>query len=102
MMTLKQAKRLLSKPEWIDGLETMKVYRRKEDDSPDGFLSVTIGNDGDAWISVHPDERDGISTSLRFRVPFIGGGASPRVRKALLLLAAAIKLDNEGNDFRAM
>jgi hypothetical protein len=93
-MNLKQADKILSKPEWIEGLELMSQYRRYEDDSPKGTLAVTIGGDGDTHICITPDRDGGGYDSLRFRM-FGGGGRSQRVRKALLLLAAAIKLDND-------
>lgn len=98
-MNLKQADKILSKPEWIEGLKTMEGYRRYEDDTRHAHLDVIIGDDGDAHVSFWADPDDPYQSkvwpSLRFRMPMIGGGESPRVRKALLLLAAAIKLDNE-------
>src|SRR5258708_5755811 len=80
---------------WIPSLETAKIYERMEDDTS-GILTVTFSADGDAWINVFskvdPAEfRD----TFRFRVPFAGGGQSPRVRNALLVLAEAIRLDNK-------
>lgn len=98
-MTLKNAKRILSKPENVEGIDLMTCYRRYEDDTMLGHLEVVIANDGDAHISFWADPDDPYQSkawpSLRFRMPFSGGGQSPRVRKALLLLALAIKLDNE-------
>lgn len=69
---------------------------RFEDDSPEGALWVGFSMDGDGWVQViaKPDPNE-FSTSLRFRMPLIGGGQSPRVRVALLILAEAIRLDNE-------
>lgn len=67
---------------------------RYEDDSPRGRLGVIFSGDGDAWIDITPDpgEMKGI---LRFRESSTGGGESARVRKALMILAMAIKADNE-------
>ena len=91
---------------WLSSLETMGFYsrfeeekaERLEDDSPEGVISVGFSNDGDGWIQVlcKPD-RDDFHTTFRFRMPLIGGGQSPRTRVALLILAEAIRLDNENN-----
>ena len=89
---LKDAHRLLENPFWIQELKVNTPYTRTQDDHDGtwtGKVSVTFGPDGDAWVEV--DKTD----SLRFREPVIGGGRSPRVRNALMLLALAIKLDNE-------
>lgn len=100
-LTEKKLRAILEDCQWLDGLETKKLYRRKEDDSPDGFLSVAFSEDGDAWIMTFPDEKLG-SHALRFRIPMIGGGISGRVRKALMILALAIKMDNEDDSSRRM
>jgi hypothetical protein len=73
-------------------LETHVSYSRRQDDT-DGeldskhYIRLMISRDSDAWI-IHDD------ISLRFRAPF-GGGSSPRVRNALIVLAEAIRRDNE-------
>lgn len=54
-----------------------------------GNLWVGIGPDGDTWVNV-TNENPG---ALRFRNHF-GGGDSPRVHNALLILAYAISMDN--------
>lgn len=83
---------LLEGAYWPTSLSARETYRRRHDDN-DGDLSssqdlkVTVGADGDVWTSA----RD--SDSLRFRT-WAGGGASPRVRNALLVLAEAIRRDN--------
>lgn len=80
----------LEAPSWPEGLEARKQYRRREDDG-DASISLVIGDDGDAWLSVlgaRPVHGLGFRTRQ-------GGGSSPRVRAALLLLAKAIELDNE-------
>lgn len=88
-------KKLLETPFWPSTLKTGEFYQRYEDDSPLGFLSVVIGCDGDTHMMVmhecDPNER---RMSMRFRMPMTGGGQSPRVRNALLILAEAIRLDN--------
>jgi hypothetical protein len=66
-------------------------YSRLHDDHDGEFtgkISVVFSPDSDAWVYI--DKRDG----LRFRT-YSGGGASLRVRNALIILALAIKLDNE-------
>ena len=50
-----------------------------------------IGRDSDILITT--DKHHG--PAMRFRMPIVGGGQSPRVRNALMILALAIKLDNE-------
>lgn len=91
-----QIHKLLNKPFWLETLETMTCYQRYEDDSPLGSISVVFGVDGDGHLSVvsEPDPNEP-RLSMRFRMPMIGGGQSPRVRNALLILAEAIRLDNE-------
>ncbi|HBT80757.1 MAG: hypothetical protein A2568_02445 [Candidatus Yanofskybacteria bacterium RIFOXYD1_FULL_44_17] len=91
---MKDAIRVLNNPFWINGLEAGKVHQRLHDDHDGthaGTLNVLIGPDGDChtWNDGQPGQ------SLRFRVPVLGGGMSPRVRNALMMLAFAIKLDNE-------
>jgi hypothetical protein len=83
--------KILETPFWPEDLQTMKEYFRTHDDC-DGELGngivVTISTDGDVWVDTCPG-------GCRFRMPMTGGGLSPRVRNALLLLAVAIKLDNQ-------
>ena len=60
-----------------------------------GLLHVIFGLDGDAHISIKAGER------CRFRTYF-GGGKHPEVRRALMILAEAIRLENsEANQERA-
>lgn len=68
---------------------------RIEDDSRFGSVSVAFTCDGDGWIGFCPDPSESFNRSFRYRVPDSGGGRSPRVRKALMILAMAIKADNE-------
>lgn len=85
------ALRVLESPWWASTLEVMTPYSRLHDDHDGEFrgnITVTLSPDGDAWVSADTLE------SLRFRTP-MGGGNSPRVRNALMLLALAIKLDEE-------
>lgn len=91
---------LLDFPFWPEGLESMMPYRVQTDDTDGnpayGWLSVVIGPDGDAHLSV--TATDLLPDEIRFRT-FAGGGSHLRVRNASLLLAVAIKkdMDGEGN-----
>lgn len=88
--------KLLEMPFWLSTLETGEQYQRYEDDTPLGYLAVLFGGDGDGYITVfHEQDPNDRHMSMRFRMPMIGGGQSPRVRNALLILARAIQLDNE-------
>lgn len=78
---------------WLSTLEAGTRYVRLHDDhdgTREGHLSVLIGNDGDAWVSI-----DGANGDLRFRMPMTGGGCSQYTRTALVILSEAIRLDNE-------
>lgn len=91
---LKTVKEFLEDPVWPPELEPMKAYIRVHDDHDGtrrGKVCVTLADDGDAWLEVEPNHHGG---ALRFRSQF-GGGDSPRVRAALMLLMLAIKLDSE-------
>jgi hypothetical protein len=80
---------------WLPKLRSMTAYERLHDDHDGtytGKISVVISDDGDAWLQVIDTEP---GFSLRYRMPMIGGGVSPRVRTALVILAEAIRLDNE-------
>ncbi len=96
MNASQEIRRLLEKPYWPQTLEAGKLYERFEDDSPTGRISVVFGGDGDGYIMLNavqdPNEH---KLSMRFRMPMMGGGQSPRVRNALLILAEAIRLDNK-------
>lgn len=85
---------LLKSEFWLQSLSTMQFYTRHEDDTMEGSISVGFGMDGDGWIEVmsKPDPNEA-HTTFRFRMDG-GGGQSPRVRVALLVLAEAIRLDN--------
>ena len=89
---------LLEGAYWPVTLNTKDVYTRRHDDTdgktgPDQDLTVTFSADGDAWVMLPGMQ------SLRFRSWF-GGGQSTRVRNALLVLAEAIRRDNEDNPQR--
>ena len=79
---------------WIPTLKADHPYFVTNDDC-DGKLhegiTVTIDSQGDAWITVN-DKR--AFTSARIRT-FAGGGHNHRTRNALMILAEAIRLDNE-------
>lgn len=88
-------KKLLEENFWLPTLDTMSNYQRFEDDSMSGSLNVAFGTDGDGHITVIQDrDPKEFKLAMRFRMPMIGGGESPRVRNALLILAEAIRLDN--------
>jgi hypothetical protein len=76
---------------WPQSLKVNEPYVRVQDDC-DGDLSQVISvqftQDADAWVATMSYR------TLRFRHEF-GGGRSPRVRNALLVLAEAIRRDNE-------
>jgi hypothetical protein len=86
---------LLESPFWPITLAPDAVYSRVHDDS-DGRrgdehqLAVLFDRSSDAWVLLPG------MTSLRFRDP-LGGGVSPRVRNALLVLAEAIRRDNDAD-----
>jgi hypothetical protein len=87
----KDARRVLEHPFWISELKTEEPYVRTHDDHDGTFkgkIRVTIDKMGDVWVGIDH------LPSLRFRTPG-GGGMSQRTRNALLILALAIKLDNE-------
>ena len=85
--------RVLTPDYWLRSLEVRCCYSRRQDDT-DGQrdhaqnLDVTIGPDGDCWLTA------GGGQTLRFRT-WAGGGMSVRTRQALMVLAEAIRLDNE-------
>lgn len=88
----KAIRELLESYFWPKTLEANTRYRRCHDDHDgkfDGWLNVCIGSDGDVWVET--------TDSLRFRMPLIGGGRSQYTRTALVILAEAIRLDNEHN-----
>lgn len=79
-------------PDWI---ENGVGYQRYGDDVNLGSIIVGCGPDGDGRVEVTSviDPND-VNFIHRFRTEF-GGGRSMRVRKALLILALAIQMDNE-------
>lgn len=76
-------------------IPTMSHQYRYGDDTRLGGISVVFSRDGDAWVGIDPDPDENMTHTLRFREPTTGGGESPRVRQALMILAMAIKADNE-------
>lgn len=85
---------LLEGDYWINTLGPDEIHVRRHDDS-DGKggaeheLQVYLAQDADVHVFL-PYQ----SHSLRFRHG-LGGGHSPRVRNALMVLAKAIRRDNE-------
>lgn len=93
MTTSKQIKKILDDSFWPETLQTEINYQRVHDDCDGvrkGSLNVYVDTMGDVWFTC-----DVAHQSLRFRT-WGGGGMSLRVRNALLILAEAIRLDNEG------
>ncbi len=77
------------------GLRSAKtrLFERRHDDTDgergaDQYLSLMFSPDGDAWVLLPTGQ------SLRFRKEE-GGGQSVRVQRALVVLAEAIRRDNE-------
>lgn len=89
---------LLEQCFWLPSIKSKDSYLRFEDDSREGTIEVSFTPDGDGWIEVlsKPDPNE-VHWSFRFRMPMMGGGQSPRTRVALMILAEAIRLDNEKN-----
>jgi len=88
---IEYARIVLESPFWIPALNDSDYYQRLHDDHDGTFkgkLGVSFSVDGDAWIGI--DDR----LQLRFR-NYFGGGMSLRVRNAIMILAYAMKLDNE-------
>jgi hypothetical protein len=97
----KETRRVLEGAFWIQDLQPEVSYGRIHDDhdgTNEGVLSVSIDRQGDAFISIQSRNRgpgrNQFSDMLRFRTSG-GGGMSLRVRNALMVLAEAIRLDNE-------
>ena len=92
-----ELKRIRGHP--IDHVESRKHYRRREDMSPDGMLTVFIDDDGDAYVIVcakdHESDKFAQMASVEFCTVGCGGGRSQHTREAILRLALAIEKDNE-------
>jgi len=85
--------KILNAEFWLPKIETNVVYNRLHDDRDGkllGELMVQFGDNGDGEIKT--DTHKG--PALRFRTKN-GGGKSLRTRKALMILALAIQLDEE-------
>lgn len=85
-------KKLLETPlVWPKKLDVKKSYTRIQDDHDgtfEGSVFIMFGPDGDAYIG------SDTSKLIRFR-NYFGGGVSLRTYNALVILAEAIRLDNE-------
>lgn len=81
-------RKLLERPTWPEGVEARKTYERAGDMGEDGALRVLVDEQGDVYVGTH------LRHTHRFCTK-VGGGRSPRTRAALLILAEAIRLDNE-------
>ncbi len=70
-------------------------YQRYGDDTCLGSITVGFLQDGDGLVEIDSQlDPDELTLIHRFRT-FFGGGQSDRVRKALLILALAIQMDND-------
>jgi len=94
---IKDTKRVLENPFWIQTLHPNTNYSRLHDDHDgtcEGTLNVFFDPMGDAFVSIEgPRDRPQALCYLRFRT-FGGGGMSQRTRNALMILAEAMRLDN--------
>ena len=84
-----KAMNTLLEGQFMAPIEDMTSYSRVHDDcdgDPSQSLDVIMSPDGDIHLVAG-------TISLRFRT-FHGGGMSPRVRNALIVLAEAIRRDN--------
>ena len=74
------------------------IVDRKEDMSPDGYLRLTMEQDGDIILTVASGGRNGginRFADVQFCTAFGGGGgASPRIHRALRELMVAMAEDN--------
>lgn len=79
-----------------DLIQSDTLYTRM-DDMGGNVISVVMQPDGDIGVSVYGGGLFGnkVMASAEFCFPGSGGGTSPLVRKALLLLACAIAEENK-------
>ena len=92
---------ILDEDFWLPGLRPDEFYFRTQDDcdgDQNNGIAVGIDRQGDAWIQANKRSFSG----YRYRMPLSGGGSSPRVRRALVILAEAIRLDNEEHKMGVM
>ena len=76
-------------PKKLKGRDSYLTTHDDNDGDPSsGYLAIEFSNDGDAWIKTS-------GPMLRYRMPGIGGGKSPKIRNALLLLAEAIRQEGQ-------
>lgn len=89
-------------PHWPEGLKQNEVYEFLCDDkgrNRGSWIRIFIANDGDVHLIMQdwediPDGQPSTVPSIRCRT-FFGGGRHHRTHQALLMLAQAIRLDNE-------
>ena len=88
---VKDVAELLESSFWLNTLKSKEYYSRLHDDhdgTMEGKIHVYFDDMGDGYVATSGNY------CLRFRTDG-GGGRSLRVRNALLILAEAIRLDNE-------
>ena len=89
-------RKVLEAPFWPEILRAETQYWRVHDDhdgTHKGRVGIYVDQMGDVYLLSDN------APALRFRT-FGGGGMSERTRNALLLLACAIKMDNEDHPQR--
>lgn len=92
-----QIRQILESDFWLPTIRTTTQYERLQDDHDGTFvgsLRVVFTENGDAFICVTSKDCPN-PEMIRFRMPGIGGRLSRHTRVALLVLAEAIRLDNE-------
>jgi hypothetical protein len=78
-------------------IKAMEAYSVECDDAQ-GIITVICAPDGDLHLMMDDHERMDCKGDPGFRVrTYFGGGNKERVRRALLLLALAIKEDEDPN-----
>ena len=94
LTTSEKVKQFLDDIGWIETIHSGEVYETEDDDSETGkgnLLLVQFTPDGDAWINKITDPN---FKSIRKRTE-IGGGHDYYTRKAIMILAEAMRLDEE-------
>ncbi len=92
-VALRMVHKLLESHFWLPTLTINARYERNHDtrEGNDGNVMVMITPRTEVWVRTWSDLPGGL---VNFR-PKAEDGHSPRVRSALLVLAEAIRLDNE-------
>jgi len=86
----RQIRKILETPFWLEGVDTEKTYQIDEEGSR-GRLTVWFSPDGDVLVNTYTDD---VLCDNKEKGR-IDGSKYLRTRTALMILALAIKLDNE-------